>query len=247
MSFEARLLLVLAFMVTTPAAAINGGSPASQAISASSVMIVSTRGAACTSSLLSPDVLLTAAHCVAPKSEYAVVVFESAGPRLIPITRIVLHPRYSASAFRKRQPTPDLALVKLAEKLPSMFRNARLAQDEFRPSPGDRFLLAGFGMRDDHDAKSAGKLFAIELPVLGNTIDATGLIMTRFSAGSGSIAGACDGDSGGPVYRGSEIVAVIGWRKSTKGRHCGTVTGATLVGPQLGWIDEIADQLIGPP
>jgi hypothetical protein len=191
--------------------------------------------------------LLTAAHCVAPASAYAVVVFEASGPMLIPITRIVLHPRYSAAAFRKRQPTPDLALVKLAMQLPPSFRSARLARDEFRPDAGERFVLAGFGMRNEEDPKSAGKLFSLEMPVLGNTVDATGLIMTRLSAGGGKLSGACDGDSGGPVYRGDEVVAVIGWRNSTKGRHCGTVTGATLVAPQLGWIADAVQELLGPP
>ena len=67
--------------------------------------------------------------------------------------------------------------------------------------------------------------------------------MMRLSAGGGKVAGACDGDSGGPVYRDDEVAAVIGWRKSTGGRHCGTVTGATLVAPQVDWIGQTARDL----
>jgi hypothetical protein len=189
------------------------------------------------------ELLLTAAHCVGPKADYAVVVFESGGPRLIPLSRVVLHPRYDAAAFKNQQPTPDLALVRLAESLPPTFRPARLASKVLQPRAGERFLLAGFGMTDDADIKSAGYLHSVELPVIGNTIDHTGIIMMRLSAGSGKIAGACDGDSGGPVYRGDEVAAVIGWRKVTGGRHCGTVTGATLVAPQLDWIEGSADKM----
>jgi secreted trypsin-like serine protease len=193
--------------------------------------------------VLAQDLLLTAAHCVGPKSDYAVVVFENTGPRLIPVSRIEVHTRYDASAFERYQPTPDLALVRLAEALPSAFQPARLAQDIVRPRVGDRFLLAGYGMIDDADPKSAGRLFAVELPAIGNTVDATGIIMVRLSAGHDVLAGACDGDSGGPVYRGGSVAAVIGWRKLTGGRHCGTVTGATLVGPQLEWIADTAREM----
>ena len=239
----ARAVASIALLVSTPAAAITGGSPASQDVSGRSALIVSTRGAACSSAVLTNDLLLTAAHCVGPTSDYAVVVFEEAGARLISITNIVLHPRYSAAAFENRQPTPDMALVELAEKLPSTFRPAQLARDVFRPSVDDRFLLTGFGMTDDADPKSAGRLFSVELPVIGNTVDATGVIMMRLSAGDDKVVGACDGDSGGPVYRHDEVVAVIGWRKSSGGRHCGTVTGATLVAPQLDWIAGTSEAL----
>ena len=238
---SAAAVLALGILASTTAIAITGGHPALPAIAGQSAMIVSTRGAACSSSVLTQDLLLTAAHCVGPKSDYAVVVFESAGPRLIPITGIVLHPRYSASAFAKRRPTPDLALVKLATELPSSFSPVQLANDVIQPAPGERFLLAGFGMTDDADKKSAGKMHSVQLPAIGNTMDATGAIMLRLS--TGATVGACDGDSGGPVYRDEKVVAVIGWRKLSGGRHCGTVTGATLVAPQFAWILDAAQSL----
>lgn len=234
------LVLGVGLLAASPGQAITGGDPAPPDIADRSAMIVSTRGAACSSAVLAPDLLLTAAHCVAPASDYAVVVFEAAGPRLIPASRIALHPRYSAEAFALRRPTPDLALVKLAEDLPASFRKVRLAPGIHRSRPGESFLLAGFGMTDDGNLKSAGRLFAVELPAIGNTIDASGIIMIRLSAGGERMAGACDGDSGGPVYREGTVAAIIGWRKLGVGRHCGSVTGATLVAPQIDWIADTA-------
>jgi secreted trypsin-like serine protease len=236
------LLFVAALLAPFSAAAIIGGAPAPAEIAAQTAMIVSTRGAACSAAVLTRDLLLTAAHCVAPRSDYAVVLFEGGAPKLLPVARIAAHPRFDADFFRARKPTPDLALVKLSAPLPASFRAARLARDVFKPRPGETFVLAGYGMTKEGDGKSAGKLHAVTLSAVGNTIDATGVIMVRLAAG-GKIAGACTGDSGAPVYRNDEVAAIVGWTTGGKERECGLVTGATLVSPQLEWIAKTAQDL----
>jgi hypothetical protein len=237
-----RLALALTLFAPAPAAAIIGGAPAPADIAAQTALIVSTRGASCSSAVLTRDLLLTAAHCVEPKAEYAVVLFEGGAPKLVPVARIVLHPRFDPEHFRTRRPTPDLALVKLSAPLPASYRPARLARDVVKPAPGDSFTLTGYGTTREGDDKSAGKINALALPAIGNTIDATGVIMVRLSAG-GKVAGACTGDSGGAVFQGDEVAAIIGWTTGTKNRECGNVTGATLVAPQLEWIAKAAQAL----
>lgn len=226
-----------------PASAMIGGAPANGEIAAQAALIVSTRGASCTGAVLTRDLLLTAAHCVEPKADYAVVVFESGGPKLVPVARVMLHPRFDPAHFRTRRPTPDMALVKISSALPASFRPARLARERNVPRAGEAFTLAGYGVTREGDGKTAGKLNTLTLAAIGNTVDATGAIMVRLAAGSGKVAGACTGDSGGPVYRGEEVAAVIGWSTGSGGRGCGAVTGATLVAPQLGWIAEAAQKL----
>jgi hypothetical protein len=246
----AAFLAALTLLTPLPAAAIIGGAPAPAEIGAQTALIVSTRGASCSSAVLTRDLLLTAAHCVEPKAEYAVAVFEAAGPKIVPISRIVLHPRFDPEHFRTRRPTPDLALVKLSAPLPASYRPARLARDIFKPAPGESFTLTGYGTTREGDDKSAGKLNALALPAIGNTIDPSGVIMVRLSAG-GKIAGACTGDSGGAVFQGDgpalgldpRVAAIIGWTTGTKNRECGNVTGATLVAPQLDWIAKAAKDL----
>ncbi|MEX0590626.1 MAG: trypsin-like serine protease [Xanthobacteraceae bacterium] len=74
--------------------------------------------------------------------------------------------------------------------------------------------------------------------------------MVRLAAG-GKAAGACTGDSGGPVFQGEKhalgpdprVAAVIGWSTGTKDRECGLVTGATLVAQQLDWIAKTVQTL----
>ena len=163
----------------------------------------------------------------------------------------MLHPRFDPEHFRTRKPTPDLALVKLSAPLPASYRPARLARDVFKPAPGESFTLTGYGTTREGDDKSAGKLNALALPAIGNTIDATGVIMVRLSAG-GKVAGACTGDSGGAVFQSATapdatVAAIIGWTTGTKNRECGNVTGATLVSPQLEWIAKAAKELGSTP
>jgi Trypsin len=223
--------LAISFAIA-PAQAINGGKNAPAEIAAQTVQIVSTAGPSCSATVIARDLLLTAGHCVRPKAEYAVVIPDDGGPRVVPVARIVLHPQYDARQFQTLKPSPDLAIFKVAEPLPARFHAAKLATERTLPKPGDTFMLAGYGFSIDGDPKTIGKVRAVMLPAVGTT----GGIMVRISAGQGSSAGACTGDSGGPAFRGDQLAAVIGWINTPVGRNCGSVTGATLVALQRDWI-----------
>jgi len=232
---------VAALSWAAPARAINGGAPASKEIAAQTVMIVSTRGASCTGTVIARDLVLTAAHCVQPKSDYAVVIPGTA-PRIVPVTKIVLHPRYDPRQFETRRPSPDMAIVKIAEPLPPNYRVAKLVTTAAFPKHGTMFVLAGFGFAKDNDPRSAGTLRSVTLPNVGSTGDS----MIRVSAGNGSIAGACIGDSGGPAFLDGEVAGVIGWTSIPAGKNCGFTTGVTLIGFQRGWIERTVRSLGTP-
>ncbi|MFH1556905.1 MAG: trypsin-like serine protease [Pseudomonadota bacterium] len=238
----AGLLLVgLLSLAALPVHAIVGGEPASDDIAAHTVLIVSTRGASCTGSVVAQDLVLTAAHCVQPAGDYAVALVGEGTPRLVPALRIAIHPSFNGAQFRTRRPTPDLALMKLSEPLPARFSPARIASGGL-PARGAFFLIAGFGVTADGAEKSAGKLRTALLPSIGTT----GGIMARLSPQSG-LAGGCVGDSGGPAFQDGEIAGVIGWATGPNGaRGCGGVTGVTLVGLHRDWITSTARALGSP-
>lgn len=237
----AALLAALAGL-PAPAHAIVGGGAAPPEVAARTVMIVSTRGASCTGTVLARDLLLTAAHCVAPQADYAVAIVGQGPVTLIPIARVALHPGFNAEQFRTRRPTPDLALARLAEPLPDRFVPASLAPDTGLPPRGARFLVAGFGMTADGAEQTAGTLRTVSLASIGTT----GGIMARLSAPEGH-AGACTGDSGGPAFSDGTVAGVIGWVTAAGGaRGCGGVTGITLVGLQRAWIAQAARTLGRP-
>ncbi|MDE1567594.1 S1 family peptidase [Aquabacter sp. P-9] len=224
-----------------PASAIVGGGPAPAEVAARTVLIVSTRGASCTGTALAPDLVLTAAHCVKPAADYAVAILGGGAPRLIPVTGIVVHPSFADDQFRTRRPTPDLAVIRLAENLPASTRPARLSTSGL-PAKGTVFLVAGYGMTADGAEKTAGTLRAVSLPSIGTT----GGIMARLSAPEGA-AGACTGDSGGPAFADGTVAGVVSWVTAAGGaRGCGGVTGITLVGLFSDWIRSAAAKLGRP-
>jgi secreted trypsin-like serine protease len=199
------------------------------------VLIVSTRGASCCGTVLSRVLVLTAAHCVAPPANYAIALVEGASPRSYRCAtrcRIRLHRR-----FKTRRLTPDLAILKLELPCPRA-RRARLDRRR-AAAAGDLFVLAGFGIAAEGNDRSAGTLRTLAMPAVGTT----GGIMVRLSLGRATPAGACTGDSGGPVFKNGALAAVIGWTTGPKGPGCGLVTGATLVGIQRAWIESTAGVL----
>lgn len=233
---RAPLLLValaLACGAPVPVRAIVGGAPADAEIAAQTVLLVSTRGASCTGTVLAPDLVLTAAHCVAPAADYAVALLSGAAPKLVPVARVSVHPRFSIDQFRTRRPTPDLALVRLAEPLPAAFRAARLAAAGGLPPKGAAFIVAGYGLKGPAAERSAGTLRQVTLANIGSTGDS----MVRLSLPEGG-AGACTGDSGAPAMRDGAVAGVVSWATGKGGTAgCGGVTGVTLVSLHRDWID----------
>lgn len=214
--------------------AINGGTSASADIASQTVMIVSNRGSYCTGAVLTRKLVLTAAHCVQPRGNYAI---ETNGA-VIQVAHVIVHPKYDPKQFETRKPSPDMAILKLSEPLPARYRAAKLSHETALPKPKTIYVLAGFGFARDGDERSLGTLRSVSLPAVGTT----GGIMVRVSAGNGEIKGACTGDSGGPAFFGAELAGVIGWTSIPTGKNCGFTTGVTLVGLQLSWINKIISE-----
>lgn len=235
-----RLLFALIILILdlSPTLAINGGVTGPSALAAQTVMIVSTRGSYCTGTVIARDLVLTAAHCVQPRADYAISTSDG---QVIQVARIALHPKYDPNQFETRKPSPDMAILKLSEPLPVRYRAAKLSHETTLPKPGIIFVLAGFGFARDGDERSLGTLRSVALPAVGTT----GGIMVRVSSGNGALAGACTGDSGGPAFQGAELAGVIGWTSIPAGKNCGFTTGVTLVGLQQNWINSTIKSLSG--
>src|SRR5260370_29103096 len=82
----------------------------------------------CSALVLSPRVLLTAAHCLRPLRDMAVHYRDAAdGAVIIPVDAAIAHPLYRADAIKARALSIDLALIRTARPLSSRFAGAPLA------------------------------------------------------------------------------------------------------------------------
>jgi len=210
------------------------------------VMIVGTRGNVCTGTALARNLVLTAGHCVAPAATYRVLTPEVQPPG-IAIRSIAVHPRYSAKDYASGRVTADVALIKLEAPLPADVVPATLAPS-IAVKPGDRFVIAGFGITAADSDKGIGEPRAATLVATGRPGNLQIRLMDAATRNTRAGLGACTGDSGGPalVERGGSyaVVGVVSWSTGPGGSEgCGGLTGVTPLSLYRGWIVETARKM----
>ena len=235
----AAALLAAAAVIASgpPARAVVGPSRAEVgAVRDSLVMILQRRGPAagfCTGIVVAPRAVVTAAHCVPAGADLRVHFKDRAGaPVLLPVARVVRHPGYRPDAIARRERSIDLAVLTLDADLPEPFRPATLASVG-SARVGDAFTVAGFGLAREGEAASSGTLREATLAARAPLSDV--LLWAADPAKRG--AGACTGDSGGPVVDAAGAVAALTlWSAGTGARQCGALTQALWLAPYRAWI-----------
>ena len=195
----------------------------------------------CTGLVLSPRILLTAAHCLRPLRDMAVHYRDAAGaPVIIPVDAAIAHPLYRANAITARVESIDLALIRTARPLPSSFAAATIAGGG-PPAIGASAIVSGYGAAREGDWSSGGRLRSVTLAVR----EPASTVLIWAADPTGRAAGACNGDSGAPIWTadGSAAIAIVAWAQGPHGRGCGGLTQGPLLAPLKGWIDETEHRL----
>lgn len=243
-----RVVIALASLAAlcAPAAAIVGGARKVGLTGEPIVMIVGTRGnrgVLCTGTALARDLVLTAAHCVAPETRLQIIA--TIGAAMTPINAIARHPRYDARSYARGRVTADVALIKLAAPLPDHIAPVGLANEGDAVAVGDRLLIAGFGMTVPGRAASTGLARMATLAVTGRPGGLQIRLVDPATRGERLGLGACTGDSGGPAFRETNgrlrVIGVISWSTGpADSEGCGGMTGVTPIALYRGWILEQA-------
>lgn len=239
-------LLAAAFAATLvtsgPALALGGRTAGvDNSLRSHLVMVLSREGqrhGACTGTVITRNIILTAAHCVAGNKQVAVAYAENGSHVLQRVAAKAINPGYSPKA----RVSIDLALVRIDSSLPERFQPMTLDSGTATNDVGVSRLVAGFGLAAERDEASAGTLRSARVSVLpklyprflrlGQTRDSE---LEDFAV--------CTGDSGGPVLDGSLVVGVVyGREKFGSAQSCGTVAQAVRVAPQRGWIDGVVSR-----
>lgn len=183
----------------------------------------------CTGTLISQTEVLTAAHCVRNKEHLLVNVGALSVDDWNPVGVVAswYSGRYSEARFAN-----DIGLLRLVRDA-GVPRVAKLARS-FTPGRSTRYVLAGYGY--DQNGDSRGLMSAVLVPqdkaagrYFGRSFNAkTTLGAGKFISSEGVYSGACNGDSGGPLFVRSDsrprtVVGIVSYGASDCDERAPTV------------------------
>ncbi len=243
-------ILIAAFSIHAPAAAMVGGAPAADAALARQVvLIVGSGGTFCTGVAIARDLVLTAAHCTLPGREYKLMEFDSAHqPLLRDVARIARHPQFDLNVLLAHRATADVSLLRLAAPLGDAFLPAPLAAPARAVTAGDAFTVAGFGVAVRGDGKTGGTVRAADLVAIGQPGTLQIRLVDPRTQGEIAGLGACTGDSGAPVFVAEgerrAVAGLVSWSTGPGlAAGCGGITGVTPLVRYRDWIVDTARQM----
>jgi hypothetical protein len=245
--------IAICFIRSIPAIAMVGGAAPAGELGRSVVLLVGSHGQSCSGVALARDLILTAAHCVLPGSDYKLVAFDEARrPTLKDIAGIARHPGFDVNAVLRHRATADVAVLKTAAPMNNPL--AVLAPAGGNVAPGDRLVVIGNGLAIPGDGKSGGTTRSATLTATGQPGTLQIRLVDPAANGARAGLGACTGDSGAPVFRdvGGRllVIGVVSWSTGPNASAgCGGLTGVTPLTRYRGWVVEQAGKLgsaVGP-
>jgi Trypsin len=245
---RARIALII-LSLTTPAAAMVGGAQTAPKFANAVVMLAGQRGF-CSGTAIARDLVLTAAHCVLPGTDYRLVVQGANGqPSLTPIASIARHPQFDAQAGQRHRATADVALLKFATAISSA--PVPLGPAGAKIAVGDAFLVAGYGLAMPGNGRTGGTIRTATLVATGQPGTLQVRLMDPATKNERAGLGACVGDSGGPVFMNAggalAVIGVVSWSTGPKNAEgCGGLTGVTPLTRYHPWLVEQARRMGSP-
>lgn len=195
----------------------------------------------CTATAISPNVLITAAHCVKGTTKTYVIFhtdvtcesgFKRAEKSAVAAS-VEIHPDFYD--VKKSYTNPDLALIRLSQPVPAGYPIYKIKQSasDYR----DTLKLYGYGTPGSN---SNGSGFLRRTDVFRGEYDFEGNAMIFLNNGE---RGICHGDSGGSILMGTvgayEVAAINSYVEGPKNDVCSGEAVSVLVEPYMDWILKI--------
>lgn len=234
------------------ALAIVGGAPVNEdSLSQSVVTIVGSRGTFCSGALIAPDIVLSAAHCIASGDVQKVIIPGETPPRLLGVKRVASHPQFKAQGIQEHRASADVALLQLTEPLPDPKAPWPIGVPRVPVTAGGSFIVVGVGVTTRGEGKSGGTIRSAKLVATGNPGNLQIRLTDPATNNVRQGLGACTGDSGAPVFQNQsgsvKIVGVVSWSTGANNSSgCGGLTGVTPLTLYRGWISKMALEMGSP-
>jgi uncharacterized protein YjbI with pentapeptide repeats len=155
----------------------------------------------CTGSLISPNMIATAQHCLIDKKLGDFKVFFGDSTLELEkgkVVEVADFKNFETTDWQMTFPSFDVAWVKLKQDAPAGFRPIPLLSNSDNLAEGMTAHLVGYGNRKADGSVEAGEKFFIEtkLKSFHNSSRFQNVLVFETQEGKGS----CHGDSGGPAY-----------------------------------------------
>ena len=207
---------------------IIGGSP-DTTDDAVVAVVQPSHGILCSGTLVAPNIVLTAAHCLYQASASAVQVLvgpDSTNPvQTLAASSVVVYPTYTGEDTGIAGGV-NLGVVYLATPLSSITPVAVNTTTSDANLTGASVTVVGYGVDDGTDDTGAGTRRSVILTVAS--------VCSRIFLAGGEDANACEGDSGGAVLLDGALVAVV-----SGGPGCYTTSTFTRTDAHADWIASV--------
>lgn len=231
----------------TRAAAVIGGTPTAVGAHPAVGALVDP-GVTCSGTLIAPDVVLTAAHCIMDASALPGFTLERdarSATAVIAPDRAIVHPDWQIDRPIDDGPTQfyDIGILLLSTPVTNV-QPAILAS----PAEGTRLVeglmmtMVGYGETIDNDPASAGVKVEAQAPIVARSA-------SEFQISNPGDAQNCYGDSGGPAFAdigtGERLMGVVS-RGATLAPTCDQGSVDTRVDHYMAWIrSEVPEVCVG--
>lgn len=228
---------------------IIGGSEVSHSTVPYQVALTRNRNQFCGGTLIAPNWVLTAAHCLDGVSASQMQIRIGATDlrtnqgEYHNVSRIHVHEQWSGNVTRGR----DIALLRLSSSVSSQYKPAKLPTPALKAqlaSPGSDVKVSGWGRYTRSSRAGSPVLKATNLPVISNAQCSnfighntpTGQVPSDNICGYDTRSTACHGDSGGPFVKQSGgdfyVFGAVSWGSP----QCDSATAFADVTQFVPWI-----------